>query len=154
MPTIVSQELFSEHIPAIKLISGSSKIKACIEHWKEGKSWEDTGIYDFTMKSIEKTGKPVGGCTTFEEVVEKYEALDRIFDFVSGGGKIHSNFGNDSIIHIGPNGDFLFGGGAHHRTAIAHILEVDIPVRPFLIHEDQKSAFAKLALRIANEKNS
>lgn len=134
------QDLFSK----TRSLMHSTKISACVMRWVDGRSWSETGIIDSSLAYIQKSGKPLDGCHTREDLVQRYGRLDQIFDEISKSGTIYSQPYDDAIIHINSDGSLLFGGGAHHRTAMAWILDILLPVRPMLVHEASKASLGKL----------
>ena len=143
-PTIIIGDTKETPFERISTLTSSFKIRACVERWRDGASWEDTGVYEITMNIIEKSGEPFGGCETIDDVVERYRNLDRLYQAVRLGEPLRSSVANDAIIHIGPGGALYFGGGAHHRTAIAYILNANIPVRLCLVHEKSRGMITDL----------
>ena len=112
------------------------KIKACIEHWVNDVKWEDTGIYDLIEERVKQEGC-YDQCKSFEDIIKRYENLDSIFEQTKKEGKFKMS--EDGSIemgytHIGPGGEPIFGGGAHHRFAISYILNIPFPTRLGLVH--------------------
>lgn len=62
-------------------IQSLEKIKFCYMRWNEGKTWEETGVYDFYNLHI-KNGKYIDGLKTKDQVKNRYKKLDDIFDEV------------------------------------------------------------------------
>ncbi len=144
MPTVFSEDGGSDLFESVRELQSSPKIAACIAHFCDGLSWEDTGIIESGMRYIEKSGKKLDGYSTSEGLVRRYEKIDRLYDYLAGGGELYSDSVNDPIVHIGMNGEIFFAGGAHHRTALAWILDIHLPVRPFLIHVKGKYKLAEM----------
>lgn len=136
MPLTIADNEGVDPFSRVRPIDSSHKIRACIEHFRDGATWDETGIIDASMNHVERTGKPLDGCSQRSDFVRRYKRLDKLYDELKGGGTLRSNPFNDAIVHIGKNGEVYFGGGATHRTAIAWVLDISIPVRPFLIHKD------------------
>ena len=124
-------------------ISADRRIKICMEHWVNGLSWEETGVYEYEKKLLEKEGY-TGRYKNMSEVKKRYENLDLIFEQVNLEGRLKTaeelQPGQDqrrgeTFFHIGPNGEpFWGGGGANHRFAIAYILRVPLAVRVGCVH--------------------
>ena len=117
-------------------INNVPKIKACFEHWINGVVWENTGIYEVIEELVKKEGV-YDQCENVEDIVKRYENLDSIFEQTKKEGKFKMS--EDGSIemgytHIGPGGEPIFGGGAHHRFAIAYILNIPFPTRLGLVH--------------------
>lgn len=144
MPMVLPADAPESPFDLVRPLTGSPKIECCIKRWQDGMSWEETGIFDYSLTYIEQTGAALDGCTTLDELITRYEQLDRLYDHVAGGGRLYSSARNDAIIHIDAGGRIHFGGAAHHRTAIAWVLDVAIPVRPFLIHHQALASLSEL----------
>lgn len=116
------------------------KIAICLSHWEAGVSWRDAGAYDLMMSLIGETGHAVDGCSTFADVVKRYERLDRLFDTVSQERQLRAapfrrEFGG-VLIHLDRDGRPVFGGGGCHRMAIASILALSrMPARLGVVHQ-------------------
>ena len=115
------------------------KLNSCIEHWVNGLSWEETGIY----KYIEARRKMRGKNNQLDHIVRRYKNLDRIFEQVKSEGRLRvtaeierDNYlkGSEAIIHVGPGGEPFWGGGSCHRFAIAYILTLPFPAQIGLVH--------------------
>lgn len=129
------------------LYTGVMKIVVCIDHWVYGTPWEKTGIYDFMEALIEYKGRPVDSCSDRKDIIQRYNKLDLIFEQVKKEGRLRlpeevdacyfsgsrkaSSFG---LIHLGPEGELSWGGGASHRRAIAHVLALPYPAKIGLVH--------------------
>lgn len=103
----------------------------CFAHWINGQDWNSTGLLQRLTKQIEEVGV-VDGCRSEKDVIERYERLDRLFDQVKMEGRLRSKLElggyremGGVLIHIGPDGEFYFGGNGNHRLAIALVLELD-----------------------------
>ena len=129
----------------------SPKIKYCYRHWQEGFSWEDAGAYDYMRGLIEKTGT-VDKCSNDEDLVKRYNNLDNIFETIKKEGKVKTQkeLGkqkfrelNGVMIHIGPDGLPYFGGGGHHRIAIAKILNLPFPAMLGMVHQNGLESLKK-----------
>jgi hypothetical protein len=144
---IYAKNLFRYATP----ISSEKKIVACIRHFEDGLSWENTGIYEYLLERLNKKlsidkNSNVDGCRNFDEIVERYRTLDVIFNQmrIEGRMKTMSEMIPNSFremggirIHVGPEGEFYFGGGGHHRFGIAYALRFKlIPVSLGFIHRD------------------
>lgn len=110
------------------------RIQCCISHWSQGIPWEETGIYDHMEYFISERGSD-DGCFTKEDVINRYEMLDLVFEETKKEGRLNPEYGVGRI-HIGPAGELYNGGGANHRFAIAYILNIPYPARIGIIHKD------------------
>lgn len=145
-PVVVGDEAADFFSSAVDL-DWSFKIKACFKHFQDGLSWQETGVIDDTVRIIEEAGKPFDELDRRDQVVRRYDRLDELYESIKNGSRIFSQFGDDAIIHIGPEGEIYFGGGAHHRCAIAYILDVSLPVRIGIVHCRSISVINALLVR-------
>ncbi len=115
------------------LLTEDRIIKKCLEHWVEGKTWEETGLINDMMELIATFGS-YDGCSTREEVVDRYRKLDKLYEWTKAFGRLKSKeeLDEDSfreeggiLMHIGPKGELFFGGNGNHRLAIAIALNLD-----------------------------
>lgn len=130
--------------PQISL-SESQNFQACELHWIEGVPWADTGIFAYLHALIARKGS-ADGCTTHAELVERYEQLDRVFATVQSEGRLRTRAELDPAgfresggvyVHFDRTGTPVFGGGGHHRLAMARILELPVmPVQVGVVHRD------------------
>ena len=139
MPVVLASPETDHVFRQVRALETSNKIASCIAHFEGGQSWEETGIIDSGLAYVKKAGKPLDGCTSRADFLQRYEKLDRLFESLSNGGELYSDPRNDAIAHIDEDGGAYFSGGAHHRTAMAWILDIHIPFRPFLIHPKGKA---------------
>lgn len=141
---VISDEKFTKYSQADLL--DIVKIRCCIEHWGNGASWEATGIYDHLMHKIEALNMPQSGCATIEDVRERYARLDRIFAVVAREGRLRTQGevgfnpppDDDGIeVHIGPDGEPIFGDTGNHRLAMSIVLGFErVPAMLGFVHED------------------
>jgi len=115
------------------------KYRAVHQRYVNGLSWKETGIYDHMLKRIEKEGV-VDECTTKPELEQRYAEIDELYESIRSGGYDSTydlapprwwRFRDlDYIaVHIGRDGELIFGGSGCHRLAITHILGIErIPV--------------------------
>lgn len=109
-------------------------IKKCMEHWVDGKTWKETGLIDDMMEKINTYGS-YDGCSTHEEVIDRYRKLDNLYEQTKALGRLKSKEELDEesfreeggvLMHIGPKGELFFGGNGNHRIAIALALKLEI----------------------------
>ena len=67
---------------AVTEISKTRKYQACQAHFVDGKSWEETGIYDHMMSKIANLGI-FDKCRTMDDVIARYASIDRLYDELS-----------------------------------------------------------------------
>lgn len=133
-----------DYLENLNSIDTLKKYQACISRWEEGKSWEDTGIYEYMMTLINEKDEAVDGCKNLEQIKERYEKLDILFASLKDGrplkemSKINSqNFNEEGgiYIHLGRYGNPIFGGGGIHRLAMSKILRLEkIPAQLGVLH--------------------
>tara|TARA_Y100000590_G_C15364712_1_gene880291 strand:+ start:72 stop:767 length:696 start_codon:yes stop_codon:yes gene_type:complete len=90
-------------------IFNHTKIKMCLDHWINGKSWEETGIIDLHLYHVREYGKSTHGCTR-KDFMRRYKRLDELRekirnnnneDFFLGENKNKTKHFNDGILfHI------------------------------------------------------
>ena len=105
---------------------------SCWRHWVEGRSWEETSVYERMEEALKARGK-VDGCINMDDVTARYEELDAIFETVRKTNRIVPCPDYDSwcfrelggiVFHVGPDGECFFGKIGQHRLAIAIILGI------------------------------
>ncbi len=117
-----------EHLP---------KCEAVQQRFRDGESWENTGIYPYLLEKI-KEGGSYDGCYSKDDLVERYKYIDNLYKSIKREGYNKNKCGNlDHIcVNIGRNGELLFNGNGHHRLAIAQMLGIEeIPVRVLVRHK-------------------
>jgi hypothetical protein len=134
---------FSLSANKVTPINEVKKIRFCIEHWVNGKTWENTGVYEYMREVVRERGGYADKCKTIDDIVKRYKRLDLIFEQVKREGRLRTmkelrlgNFREQGgvLLHIGPDGELFFGGGGAHRFAIAYILKVPLPAQIGVVH--------------------
>ncbi len=124
-------------------IKDVSKINFCIDHWINGTSWEDTGIYEHIQKYIDVKGEH-DRCRNIDDIVKRYNNLDLIFNRIKKEGRFKTreelnptNFREEGgvLVHIGPDGELFFSFNGCHRFAIAIVLEMIMPAQIGYVHK-------------------
>lgn len=128
-------------------------IQACLRHWRDGISWENTGLFAQMLAAIEKSGK-VDKLRSLHDIEIRYRELDTLYLNVKKTGRLKSraelirgNFREEGglLFHVGPKGEPFFGGKGNHRLAIALALELPfIPAQLGCTHEDGLSYLPEL----------
>jgi hypothetical protein len=121
------------------------KIKACYQHWGEGVSWEETGIYKIMSDYIARKGR-ADNCENMSEIKDRYRRLDEIFLIVKKEKRLRTmqeidkkSFREEGAVyfHIDRKCRPVFGGGGQHRLAMAIILGIEIiPAQLGVVHPD------------------
>jgi len=124
-------------------IAQTTAIKACVAHWRDGQSWEETGIYEAMMERIRLHGK-IDRLRTLTEVKTRYAQLDMLYESVKKAGRLSTrqelipgNFREEGgiLINIGPDGAPYFGRKGNHRLAMAIAAELDyVPAQLGAVH--------------------
>ena len=120
------------------------------KHFIHGVSWECVADYRMQRKK-QKNNLPYRGYETWDEVQQHYKRkymngqYDKLYQDIQQNGfqtqpipKSDPSACNYYAPHmtIGRDGEFIFWGDGHHRTAIAKLLELDnIPVYVYLRHK-------------------
>lgn len=95
------------------------------------------------------------GCSTFEDIVERYDLLDEIFVQVVREQQLRSNRELNRIrfrawgevyVHVGRGPRLIFGGGGCHRLAAARIVGLDcIPAQIGVVHHQHLHDWSEVA---------
>lgn len=125
-------------------LASCPKYRACVERYRFGKSWRETGALDL-MSEILRTRPGADGCHSEADVVRRFERLDATFREIGSERRLRRRRELDAstfresggvYMHIGRDATALFAGGGFHRLAIAKILELEsIPAQLGVVHE-------------------
>jgi hypothetical protein len=116
-------------------LRSTPRVSSCFAHWVDGVPWEETRDYAVTLKAV-LGGKRWAESDTEQELLERYQALDRTFEQTRELGRLKTRQELDPrsfreeggvLICIGKGGEPLLYSG-FHRFSIALILE--FPVIP------------------------
>lgn len=121
------------------------KIAMCLSHWRDGVSWDETGIVELIMQNIASSKRGVSdGLRSYDDVVKRYAALDKVFETVKREGRLRTRkelvpraFKEEGgiLIHLDASGEPIFGGGGHHRLAIAIAAGIEcFPAKVGVVH--------------------
>ncbi|WP_299784908.1 hypothetical protein [uncultured Marivita sp.] len=130
------------------------KLNSIRQHFEEGVPWQETELFAWMLDRIKEHGR-IDGCHTREELIARYERLDRIYDEAKRTrrlrphGSVNQTRGEHGgiLVHIARDGTPLRDGGGMHRFAIAHILDLPkVPAQLGVIHPDavQEGLMAEL----------
>ena len=119
-------------------------LRFCRLHWEQEVPWEETGVYDWLLERIERSGDEVDGCRTREDVIARYERLDRLFEEVRYRGRLltqselrtrHERERGGIRVCVGRDGEPIFSWSGHHRLAIARIVGLrEVPGQLHVVH--------------------
>ena len=119
--------------------------RAIHDRFARGMSWAETGVLDYHLAMISKKGVSEGA-RTLQDVLARYEALDRAYEEALRTGRLRSrselpaHFRREHggiFLHIARDGEPLRSGGGRHRFAIARILGLaSVPAQLGVIHPD------------------
>jgi hypothetical protein len=119
----------------ITTLTDNQKVRHCMRHWVDGKSWEEAGVFEFYGRK----GFNV------DDIRMRHERLDAIFEVVRREGRLRCRAElyprglreeGGIRIHVDQHGAPLFADGDAHRIAIALILGFEtIPAQIGCVHE-------------------
>lgn len=119
------------------------KLHACRRHWVDGVGWTETGIFDELLERIRVDGH-IDGLRTLEELEERYRALDEIFEVVRSERRLRTRDevtdhavreSGGILVHIGDEGQPIFGHRGGHRFVMALLLNLAIiPAQLGVVH--------------------
>ena len=131
------------------------KLDSIRDHFERGVPWQQTDIFSWMLMRLEKEGS-VDGFTSREELIARYDGLDRIYDEAKRNGTLRPHGSVNMtrrehggiLVHIARDGTPLRDGGGMHRFAIAYILGLEkIPAQLGVIHADAVKAGVMNELR-------
>lgn len=138
-----------------KPIGSQIKLDSIRDHFEHGVPWHETDLFDWMLKQIDEKGR-IDGCHTREDLIARYEALDRIYEeakrtgTLRPHGSVNQTRGEHGgiLVHIARDGTPLRDGGGMHRFAIAYILGLEkIPAQLGVIHANAVKAGVMQELR-------
>ena len=141
---------------------GHIKLDSIRAHYERGVPWQETKLFDWMMRQLAEKGR-VDGCRTKEELIARYDRLDRIFDEVQRTGALrpHGSVNKTRgehggiLVHIARDGSPLRDGGGMHRFAIAYILNLSrVPAQLGVIHPQALKAGILKTLRLPAEEDA
>lgn len=121
------------------------KHSICVKRFIDGVSWEHADAYKL-MRDLVKKKPGTDGCYSEADIVQRYSELDQLFKVVLTEKRLkqkkqisYNNFRESGgiYVHIGRNGEILFGSGGCHRLAISQIIGLRlIPAQLGVVHKD------------------
>ncbi|SDK80049.1 hypothetical protein SAMN05661010_00129 [Modicisalibacter muralis] len=125
-------------------INDVKKVRMVKERILKGLTWEEVGAYRHMQELLEKHSF-YDDCKSLDDVYLRYERVDKIIEALRSGGDYfkrldisRGNFRESGgvYIHIGRNGEYIFGRGGCHRLAIAQALGIKkIPAQVGVVHK-------------------
>jgi hypothetical protein len=103
----------------------SAKYRSIIEHYRDGKPWEDTDLFrDLYRRRIE-SGDSVRGERTMKGLLAQYGGrVDGLFQAMRRDG-FQSKASRLPRLLIGRDGEVFIGNQGNHRLAMAHVLGLE-----------------------------
>ena len=120
----------------------SWKIAACLAHFRDGKTWEDTGIYDRMQAMITERGQ-FDSCRTMDDIITRYQKIDALYADIQKNGfrdETVRKYGTLRLpegvyVHLDRTGQPIFGAIGNHRIGIARALGLTrIPAQLGVVH--------------------
>lgn len=108
-------------------IADTPKYRSIVEHYAEGVAWEDTELFSDYAERLAR-GEIVRGCGNIAELKRVYDVdMDGIFDQLKRDGFRPPDPRDSSLahVHIGRDGEILFGRAGNHRFAMARVLRLE-----------------------------
>ncbi len=133
----------------------SWKIAACLAHFRDGKTWEDTGVYDRMQAMIIERGQ-FDSCRTMDDIIARYQKIDALYADIQKNG-----FRDETVrkygalrlpegvyVHLDRTGKPIFGAIGNHRIGIARALGLTrIPAQLGVVHPEALAGNALDRLR-------
>lgn len=103
------------------------RIRYCHDHWVNGKSWEDLGVYNHMQRSRKYASWPLS------KIKQRFDLLDQAYEETKQLGRLKTrrevnpdNFREKDgiLIHIDNMGKPVFGGNGFHRLSISKALQL------------------------------
>ena len=120
------------------------KVVACAQRFEQGVSWEASGIVLYMRERLHTEVHP-DGYRDLDEVLDRYRALDRLFEHLRSGGAFMTRrqlMGRRAFreqggvyVHVDRHARPIFGHGGYHRLAVARLLGLpSIPAQLGVVH--------------------
>jgi hypothetical protein len=122
--------------------------RSYVEHFLEGKPWENTPFFQFALTTI-KTGKPFRGrYTNLESLLQRFEKCDALYRTIEKHGyKSNHQLYNEGLIdnilelrdevtvNISRDGTLILNDGWHRFSTVRMLGFSELPVRICAVHE-------------------
>lgn len=137
-------------------LDASWKVAACLAHFRDGTSWEDTGVYARMKSMIAERGQ-FDSCQTEEDIIARYQKIDALYSDIRKNGfrdETVLRFGTPRLpegvfVHLDRNGTPIFGAIGNHRIGIARALGLTrIPAQLGVVHPGAIERDALADLRV------
>ena len=119
------------------------KYRACAARVELDTSWEATGIIDLLADELTEGDAETieHGCGSREDLKRRYETeREALFRTLRDEGYDRSLSPVCCRVHIGRDGDLLFGSGGRHRFSLSRLLGIDtVPVQVMVRHAEWQS---------------
>jgi hypothetical protein len=112
-------------------LTASVKYQSIVKHFKDGVAWEDTALFDDYAARFGR-GEIVRGASSLERLKRQYETrVEAVFkDLGTTGFRIARDLlgrpTNLPHVHIGRDGEILYGTKGNHRLAMAKLLSLSV----------------------------
>ena len=106
------------------------KYRSTVQHFRDGVAWRDTELFAKDYHDRLNAGDVVKGTRDMAALLRHYDTrVDALYDDIKDQG-FRVSFNEHGVmdiphIHIGRDGDMLFGNNGNHRLAIAKLLGVE-----------------------------
>jgi hypothetical protein len=117
--------------------------ESCHARWVEGKRWEDTPLVQVYLERL-ANGVP-NRFASVQEAMERYNALDRIFEHVVSSKSLSDEADHLVQISITRDRSLLWGPDGRHRVCIALIAGLtSMPAKVGYVHAQSLAYFQTL----------
>jgi hypothetical protein len=112
-------------------VSKTSKFVSIIQHFRDGRPWDDTALFADYCDRINR-GQLVRGTNNRQGLKRQYETrVDTAFEDMRANGfriarDILGRPTNLPHVHIGRNGEVIYGTRGNHRLAMAKLLSLRV----------------------------
>jgi len=124
-------------------VEAQPKYRACAARVEEGVSWDETGIIDRLAAELAVSDAATieHGCGSRADLKRRYETeRDALYRTLRDDGYDRSVSPVCCRVHIGRDGDLLFGAGGRHRFYLSRLLGIDtVPVQVLVRHAEWQS---------------
>lgn len=103
-------------------LSKTAKYRSIVQHFADGRPWEETELFSDLYRRRFERGEPVRGETTMQGLVAQYYGrVDGLFQAMKRDGFIAHGNPLPRLL-IGRGGKVFIGNQGNHRLAMAHVL--------------------------------